>query len=182
MTLVLSLALAPIQAATAAEIEGVRFSDRFENSRGTLELHSVGLLRYRVLFKGYVAALYLANGTAADQVLGDVPKRLELSYFWSISGEDFGPAANTVLERSLAANLFARLKERLDGLHRQYRDVKPGDRYALTYWPGSGTSLDLNGAPIATVPGADFASAYFGIWLGDEPLDASLRDQLLKRD
>jgi hypothetical protein len=57
--------------------------------------------------------------------------------------------------------------------------VKPGDRYALTYVPGVGTELTLNGSPLGTVAGADFASAVFAIWLGPKALDESLKTQLL---
>jgi hypothetical protein len=60
-----------------------------------------------------------------------------------------------------------------------YEDVVAGDRYALTYRPDLGTELSKNGRHLRTIPGADFAAAYFGIWLGDAPLDDALRDQLL---
>ena len=60
-----------------------------------------------------------------------------------------------------------------------YRDVEEGDRYRLTYSPGVGTTVALNGEPLGTIPGADFAADYFGIWLGEEPLDRSFRDQVL---
>ena len=56
--------------------------------------------------------------------------------------------------------------------------MKPGDRYALTYIPGVGTELALNGKPKGVIEG-DFAAAYFAIWLGAKPLDASLKAQLL---
>jgi hypothetical protein len=177
-----SAALALAAAAPAAasvEIEGVRFAPRVEVGDRTLELRSVGLLRYRAIFKGYAAALYAEAGVAAEALLGDVPKRLELEYFWSIDGSKFGPAAEAVLARTLDPAAFVRIRPGLDRLHAAYEDVAPGDRYALTYVPGRGTELALNGQPKLVVPGAELAAAYFGIWLGREPLDASLRDQLL---
>ena len=58
--------------------------------------------------------------------------------------------------------------------------MEPGDRYALTYLPGEGTELAKNGVRLALVPGEEFAEAYFGIWLGEAPLDRNLRDQLLE--
>jgi hypothetical protein len=39
--------------------------------------------------------------------------------------------------------------------------------------------LSLNGESLVTIPGADFAKAYFGIWLGPDALDADLRTALL---
>jgi hypothetical protein len=61
-----------------------------------------------------------------------------------------------------------------------YRGVAPGDRYAIAYAPGRGTTLLWNGEERVTIPGADFAAVYFAVWLGDDPLDASLRRQLLE--
>jgi hypothetical protein len=48
--------------------------------------------------------------------------------------------------------------------------------------PGAGTELALNGNRLGVVEGADFAAAYFRIWLGDSPVDTRLRDQLLGCD
>lgn len=164
--------------AEAAEIEGVRFAPTHE-ARGTrLRLQCVGLLRYRVLFKGYVAGLYLAEGVEPDRALDDVPKRLELSYFWSIDGGDFGPAGEAILERNFGRETLASLRPQLDEIDRLYEDVEPGDRYSLTYLPGIGTELALNGESKGIIAGADFAAKYFAIWLGPRPLDASLKDQL----
>jgi hypothetical protein len=56
---------------------------------------------------------------------------------------------------------------------------QPGDRYALTYLPGVGTELSLNGRPLGTIPGEDFAAALFSIWLGPHPLDDDLKRTLL---
>jgi hypothetical protein len=116
----------------------------------------------------------------ARDVLSDVPKRLELSYFWSIDSEDFGRAANRLLERQHSPEELRPLRDRIEALHRAYRSIEPGHRYALTYTPGIGTELSHNGEPIALIPGADFAAAYFGIWLGETaPLDEGLRAELL---
>ena len=61
-----------------------------------------------------------------------------------------------------------------------YRDVNPGDRYARTYVPDQGTELSYNGQPLITIQGADFAAAYFGIWLGKDPIDKDMRSRLIK--
>jgi hypothetical protein len=165
----------------AARIEGVEFDERVTAGDRVLALQSLGLLRYRVFFKGYVAALYLEPGAPAASALEAVPKRLELEYFWEIDGEKFGPAAESVLERNLDPQSLERLRPQIEALHERYQDVRPGDRYALTYLPGEGTELAKNGLRLALVPGEEFARAYFSIWLGESPLDRELRDQLMKR-
>lgn len=174
--LLASLAL-PVHAIT---IEGVEFADSYERDGVTLRVRCVGLLRYMIVIKGYVAALYLDPTAAAEQALGDVAKRLELNYFYAIKGSDFGKAADKLLADNLDAARLVQLQPRIAQLHALYEDVRPGDRYALTYIPQQGTELALNGVRKGLIEGADFAAAYFSIWLGEHPLDVPLREQLLR--
>ena len=166
--------------ARALTVEGVTFVPEVRIGAATVALRNAALLRYLVVIKAYVAALYLPADVAPEQALADVPKRLEISYLVAIRGEDFDKGAAPVLRRNLPTGELDRLQERLDRLNAAYRDVRHGDRYALTYHPGRGTELSLNGTPLVTIEGADFAAAYFGVWLGREPIDADLKKALLK--
>ena len=177
--LLFALALAPLPA-RAMTVEGVRFAQEARIGDATVPLRNAALLRYLYFLKAYVAALYLPADVPAEQALSDVPKRLEINYLVAIRGEDFDKGAAPVLKRNLSADELARLQSRLDRLNAAYRDVQPGDRYALSYQPGRGTELSLNGTPLVTIEGEDFAAAYFGIWLGREPIDDGLKKALLK--
>ena len=163
----------------ARVVEKVRFDDSVAVGGATLPLRNAALLRYLKFIRAYVAALYLPEGLPFSAALSDVPKRLELSYLVAIKGGDFGKGAAPVLERNLGPERLAGLRERIDRINAAYRDVRPGDRYSLTYEPGRGTELALNGTPLMTIEGADFAEAYFGIWLGREPIDEKLKRDLL---
>jgi hypothetical protein len=171
------------QSASAAEIEGVSFADRLSVGASELRLHGTGLLRYRVFIKGYVAALYLGDffgGEATPRtVLADVPRRLEIEYFWAIPANKFAKVTGEGISRSTEPATFERLRRGIDRINQLYEDVEPGDRYALTYIPGIGTELALNGRRLGVVEGADFSAALFAIWIGEESLDESLRRQLL---
>jgi len=166
--------------AAAKDIEGVVFPDTLQVRGVTLHLNDVGLLRYRYVIKAYVAALYLGEGVAPDDVLGDRPKRLEIEYFYAIKAAGFAGATIDGIDANVSATEAARLRPRVERLNALYRDVKPGDRYALTYLPGVGTELALNGTALGAIEGADFAAAVFAIWLGPHAIDASLKTQLLK--
>ncbi|MDR4474805.1 MAG: chalcone isomerase family protein [Nitrospira sp.] len=176
----LLLVALPIPGA-AALVEGVSFSDSISVGSVTLPLRGVGLAKFLRTISVYVAALYLPSGTEPDRVLEDVPKRLELSYFRSIRAGDFGRAAEKVLADNVSPERLAIMAPRIAQLHRLYEDVKPGDRYGLTYTPGVGTELSLNGVVKGTVEGADFAAAYFAIWLGPNPMNEALKLRLLNR-
>jgi hypothetical protein len=171
--------------AGAAQIEGVRFRDTLTAGDTQLRLHGTGLLRYRVFIKGYVAALYLAESfdeeVTPTTVLADVPRRLEIEYFWAISAEGFAEATIEGIAQNTDREAFERLRDRIERLNAMYEDIEPGDRYALTYVPGVGTELSLNGRSLGVVEGEDFSSALFSIWLGERALDDSLRRQLLTK-
>ena len=163
----------------AAEMEGIRFDDRYALEDTSLELRGTGLLRVMVFAKVYVAALYLPADVPSKLALSDVPKRLEVEYFRSIAGDDFGLATRKKMPENVDPQTYERLLPRLEYHNSLYQDVQPGDRYALTYIPGIGTELTLNGEPKGTVEGADFAAALFAIWLGPKPFSESLKKELL---
>jgi hypothetical protein len=167
----------PVQALT---VENVTFADSITIGSKPLPLRNAALLRYLKFIRAYVAALYLPEGVKPEDVLSDVPKRLELSYLVSIKGPDFGKGAEPTLKLNQTPAELAKLRDRIDRINAIYRDVKPGDRYALTYLPGRGTELALNGTPLTVIEGADFAAAYFGIWLGRDSIDDKLKRDLLK--
>lgn len=85
----------------------------------------------------------------------------------------------TALALTPATSPAARLQPELDRFTRLYRDVEPGDRYALTDVPGAGTELALNGSRLGVVPGAEVSRAIFSIWFGARPVDAGLERALL---
>jgi len=178
-SLVLLLAGVPTAAVSQVEIEGVTF-ERAQTVTGTpLELRGYGLLRYMVFIKAYVGAFYLPPETSDADALGPVAKRLELQYFHAIKKQDFARATRAKIADNVTPEQALQLKTRIDQLAAMYRDVRPGDRYSLTYIPGQGTELALNGTSLGTLPGRDFSRALFAVWLGGNPIDADFRDVLL---
>ena len=84
-----------------------------------------------------------------------------------------------LIEANQSPETVAAIQPRIEKINALYDDVKPGDRYLLTYIPGTGTALSLNGEAKGTVKGADFAAALFSMWLGSKPIDKKLKKQLL---
>ena len=126
-----------------------------------------------------MGALYLLPEEDSARALGPTPRRLELSYFHGISAADFAEATRQKIADNVTPATLSAIAERLERFNGFYRDVQPGDRYALTYLPGKGTELSLNGTPLGRIEGEDFAAAVFAIWLGPAPIDEGFRDSLL---
>lgn len=165
--------------AFGVEIQGVYFKDSVAVDGTTLQIRGAGLFRFMRVIKAYVGALYMLEGIPSENVLTDTPKRLEIEYFHAIKAEDFGSASNKILAQNVGAEEFERLKSRLEQQNALYKDVQPGDRYSISYVPGKGTELALNGKSLGVIQGADFASALYAMWLGKKPMNKSFKRQLL---
>lgn len=163
----------------AISVSGVMFNKTVEVNGHTCELIGAGLLRYRAVFRGYVAGLYLEKGHGPEEVFKDIPKCLVIEYFHSITAQDFIAATRQGFKNNLTREQLESIRERAQVLYSLYRDVKPGDRYTYTYIPGTGSELALNGKVLGTISGLDFANAMLSIWLGRNPLDQNLKEALL---
>lgn len=175
----LTFAFALSTHAGAEKVEGVEFNDHYEWNGTPLRLNGAGILE-RYFIKGYAAALYLGEGVSSERALDDIPRRIEIEYFRAIPAEAFVSATVKGVLRNVDPKTHARIRGSVGRINGLYQDVVPGDRYALTYIPGFGTELSLNGKPQGVVEGAEFSAALFGIWIGAAALDDGLRDELLE--
>jgi hypothetical protein len=163
----------------AAEIKNIRFADSVTVDQTVLKVRGVAVLKWAMFFDVYAGAFYMQEGFPSRAWDNDLPKRLELAYLRKIKAADIVASSDQLLRRNLSAAEYQAVEERLKKFLLLFRDVKPGDRYRLTYSPEMGTELSLNGQPLGTIPGADFSVAYFGIWLGQKPISSGFRDGLL---
>lgn len=164
----------------AAAIKGIQFAEQIMVEETPLKIRGVALLKWAGFVNIYAGALYLPEDHDSGAWDDDISKSLELSYFHSIKAADFGSASDKLLKEALTGAEYDRLSERLKTFYGLFRDVSPGDHYRLVYRPGKGTELQLNDEPLGIAPGANFAVAYFGIWLGEKPINKAFRDHLLK--
>ena len=161
------------------EISGCFFNDVYSNEHSQLRLTGTGLLRYWG-FKAYTGGFYLEEGVPIDDALSDRAKRIEIEYLRPIKGKDFGPATNKGIAKNVDSYTYKKLRDQIAYHNSLYEDVQPGDRYSLTYIPGIGTELSLNGKPKGIIEGPDFAAAVFSIWLGPEPISKSFKKQIME--
>ncbi len=158
---------------------GVCFVRETEVSGNTLSVRDIGT--YRAWgFRVYTTTLYIPSGVEGiDEVLSaNTPRKLVLHYHRSITADDLAESTEEFASRN-PRNDMAALRERLDKLYDAYKDVGSGDEYAISYTPNEGTTIELNDEKIISIEGGDFARAFFGIWLGEEPISSGIRDRLV---
>ncbi len=164
---VLGLALA--SAAFGATVAGVDLADSTRLGEAGLVLQG-GALRSKMMFKVYVAALYLPakSSDAAAILAADQPRRMEMHFLRAVGSDKVcegwmeGLAANT-------PDAPAELKRQFDQLCALVPDTEAGTLVALDYLPGQGTSISVAGKGVGTIAGKPFADAVLACWIGPRP-------------
>ena len=164
-----------------AIVAGVEFDDVIELGPERLVIEGAGLHRYMIVLKGYAAALYLGQGHSSDELFDDIPKCLQIVYFHPIPAQGFVRATQHGFEANLAPEDLEELKDQIGRLYECYQDVKKQDRYSFIYHPSTGPELQLNGEILCRFDSLQFANAVLSIWLGENPLDKRLKEDLLGR-
>ncbi len=173
------------QNALSAEVAGIKFEDTVKLANKELKLNGAGMRVKAAFFKLYVAGLYLTEkkSTPAEILALAGPKRLLITMQREISSEDFGDAFMKGLndnsdkaEKSKLVNQTVTFGE----MFASVPGLKKGDVLSLDWVPGTGMQSILNGKQIGqTIADAAFYNAVLKIWLGDKPVDSSLKPQLL---
>ncbi len=176
--LALGLSLVAV-VALAAEVAGVKIPDTATAEGKTLKLNGAGL-RKKVLFKVYVAGLYMESPSQdpAAIVSSDQIKSMHLSIQRSLKGSQITEAIEEGFEKNSKAQMGA-LKARLNKFNAMFPDVKEGDEIVMTYIPGKGTVVTAKGMEKGVIEGKDFADALFSVWLGPNPVQEDLKKALL---
>lgn len=170
--------LSSVSAEEAVEIDNTSFPSQRVIEGVSLSIQGVDLLRFKGIWKLYTGALYLDDQTALD--FNQRARRLEVVYKRELEGQQLVDAGNKNLEQSFSQESLASVQDRLDQMNEMWmRTLKKGDRAAITYIPGKGTSLTINGEVLGWVPGEDFAAVYFAIWFGDNAVSSSFKQALL---
>jgi hypothetical protein len=164
--------------AAAATNRGVSFENEITLAGNQLTLHGIGLLRWKYVVKVYLVGLYKPAGVPVDQVLQDMPKRLEYYFFVDMKASDFQDTGFQLMAQNVGEEKARSLMKELEIFNSFYRDVKAGQRYAFSYVPGQGLEMELDGDVLGKVEDAEFAAAYMSIWLGPEPVSMGLQEGL----
>lgn len=178
--LLAGLLLMPLAMASSVTEKGEAFERTVEEYGQRYSLIGSGVFRY-MIWTAYAGAYYQAAGETQPQPLDDLPRRLELAYFHAIDAPDFAEATTESLKNSLTAYEYSQLEADINAFNRSYQDVEPQDRYVLS-WDGDALRLVLNGETLFEGGNAELASAMFGLWLGERPLNDDFRDALLGKN
>lgn len=167
----------------ALEVAGLRIPDTVKLGGADLVLNGAGI-RTRAIFKVYVGALYLGEKktVAADALAAKGAKRVALHLLRDLTAEQVGGALDnlsdnmTDAEREGFKTQMADLKATMEAVGA----AKEKSIITLDYLPEAGLRIALDGTQKGkSIAGEEFYRALLKLWLGDKPVDRSLKSGML---
>lgn len=145
----------------------------------TLKCNGAGI-RKKFIVKVYVGALYLESTAtdAATIMKGDGAWVVRMTFLRDVDKEKIVGAYKEGFEKNSPGKAGA-LQASLDKLTAVLTDVKKGTVMTVSYAPGKGTTVAMQGGPTVTIEGKDFGDAMLTNWLGNKPADGGLKTELL---
>jgi hypothetical protein len=173
-----------LPAYATVDVNGYKFDDAAKVAGKDLKLNGAGM-RTKFVVKVYAAGLYLPEkkNTTAEVLKQEGPRRVTLQMARDISSEDFGKAfmdgLNENVDKAEKQKIVAQIGK-MGELFASVDGLKKGDVLHMDWIPGSGTQTELNGKKLGEpIPDINFYNAILRIWLGDKPVDRSLKSALL---
>jgi hypothetical protein len=166
LALLLTLQSPPIAGATLA---GVTFPDRIEIDGHSLVLNGLGV-RKKLFIKVYVGTLYLPQKEAsAPNVLGaDSLRRMVFHFLYGVSKGQMCDAWEKGLRDNIPAP-SSQVTENFTQLCAWMEEIPKGHEMTLTYAPGHGTDVEVNGKHKGILAGKPTTDAIMSTWIGANP-------------
>ncbi len=176
----IALLVIPAGNVAALELEGVKVAETVEIAGAQVALNGAGV-RTKFIFDVYVGSLYLTTKTDQQAVAinADEPKRIDMDFVRDVAAKKIVDAFREGFEKN-TPEMDEPLKEKVEKFLSWFSaELEEGHTVSLTYTPGAGTAVVINGVGAGTVEGVDFMKALWAIWLGDHPADKDLKKGML---
>jgi len=180
-------ALFLIVPALAQDIAEPKSGTKFAAKDGDASLLGVGL-RTRTIakLKIYAIGLYVADAAIAGPLQGkagtpdlyrqlvtrDFKKKVVMKFLRNVSSEQVREAFSETLKSA-----GAKTEEWIA----YFNDIHSGQELVIGWTPGVGLETKVAGADKPAINDKALASAVFGIWLGDKPIQDDLKKDLVAR-
>ena len=170
--------------AAPVDVSGVKLADPIELSGARLQLNGAGI-RYKAVFKVYVAALYLDKKLVTPEEVYALagPKRISITMLREIDSNELGKSFTKAFEENAPKTEMSRLIPGLLKMGQVFSDQKKmlvGENFTIDWIPGTGTVISVKGKPQGEpIKEVEFYNAMLRIWLGAKPADWKLKEELL---
>ncbi len=170
--------------AAPVEISGIKLDDPIDLHGAKLQLNGAGI-RYKAVFKVYVAGLYLGKKAATPEEVYATqgPKRISITLLREIDSNELGKSFTKAFEENTPKGEMVKLIPGLIKMGQVFSSLKKmyaGENFTIDWVPGTGTVITVKGNPQGEpIKEIEFFNAMTRIWLGPQPADWKLKDALL---
>ena len=178
------LCLAAVGTMAQVTVSGVKYDDTADVRGSKLQLNGAGV-RYKAMFKGYAAGLYLSKkaGTPDEVFATPGAKRMSITMLREFDSAELGKLFTRGMEDNMDKAAFSKLVPgvlRMSQIFSDHKKLNPGDSFMIDWVPGTGTVITVKGQPQGEpFKEPEFYNALLRIWLGPNPADWKLKDALL---
>lgn len=176
-----ALMLASGSALAATEVSDVMVPDTIALQGETLNYNGAGV-RSKFFIDLYVGSLFTSESAdeGAKVINSTQPTAIRLNITSNIiTSEKMTNAMNEgfdLAKEQSKTNLDAKVKDFIS----TFADpIKKGDQFTLLSVPGEGLISYKNGEFLSITAGEEFRKTVLAIWLGNNPADESLKDDML---
>ena len=155
---------------------------------GTLAIGETNLVRNgfgsrnKMMLSLYEGSLYLPqkSNDAATIVAAEQPMAVRLKITSRFVSQEKMLAALQEGFQSSTGGSTAGIASDIAAFTNCFSDpIQMDDVFIMAYVPNSGVTVYKNNQPKGTVGGPEFKQALLGIWLGNNPIDANLKNAML---
>lgn len=170
--------------AGAMTVAGKTLDDTAHVGQQALVLNGAGM-RTKFFFQVYIGALYLRDRMhTTEAVLADPgPKRIALHVMRHVGADRFAEAFHAAMNKNQTPDEYRAIAARLVRFEQVFGavgDVNEGAVILMDYLPQADeTVLTIDGKERVRIPGADFYRALLRVWLGEQPVQESLKRAML---
>lgn len=155
--------------ASARPVAGTEMPDTIRVAGHALRLNGAAVyskLGIRIL----AAGLWLEHPGHDERAIlsADLPRRYTTHFFHGVSSRRIRDEWRKGLEAN-TPEAGAQVRDQFRTLGGWIPDFRPGDEITVTYLPGLGSTVEVNGARKGVLAGKAFADAYFACALGPRP-------------
>ena len=170
--------------AAPMEISSIKLADPVEVASSKLQLNGAGI-RYKAIFKVYVAALYLDKKATSPEEAYNAQgaKRISITLLREIDSNELGKSFTKAFQENVPKNQMSKLIPglmRMGQVFAEQKKMAASEGFTIDWIPGIGTVITVKGkAQGEPIKEAEFYNAMLSIWIGENPADWKLKDALL---
>lgn len=171
--------------ASGKDLAGVSLEEVVTVSPGGAELRLRGAAVKNSAHQAiYVGGLYLQNHAAdnAQEIIADNGSKRFVLFCQnsSIKPQDFIRALNLGIISNHTEQELTSLEPMINQFNQIWNlEIKQGDMVWIDFIPDEGTIISINGDKKGSILGKSFYDAFLKTWIGDKPLNALMKKQLL---